>query len=606
MLNAFKRSFVLIFVLFVISADLMAAQFLLQKGNLFREDRIINLELDTISELQVVFNALPQGWKIPKDISEIVKDNLRIIQNDRKIKLTDIKSFTDYFQISFSRDQLEIYQDFEFNNSENTLAFSIAEKNWPGYEKYYTLYNDAIQKSIEMNYPAAFDLLTAFLADNDEINPFSFTSKARAKAEECLENYFKSKNIYLDTHQLKHSKDLTQKAIAEIDSVIAEISDNNELFAAYYSYLPGSELEKNNQQTIADYQEYLTNLKIRYFDEIQQLFIENDYNNYKFKLMLDLLVRSICYKDSLSLISSYNLASLDYLNSKPELKDKLVNLEWFTDFERLIRAVNINLENDDYYLKPASIESLKNKDINSPQPYYQILQALQNALIENWTDFSIDINNAIERCSDPELLFLLERMKIAYMAEVIVNLDEKVIVEINSGIEYLQNKDYENARNAFQKAKNWQSDFAFCDYMLGKLSVTTGEFVKAEIYLDNAIQKQPQYLEPVYTKLDLLIKNGRYQDALNLLNVSIHNNSWYKYYLLGKLHLNQNENNKAREYFEKALEINAANFDLLIELGDTYKNLNNKNKAEEFYRQAGFLDPENDVFMNRLNLLKTN
>ena len=196
-----------------------------------------------------------------------------------------------------------------------------------------------------------------------------------------------------------------------------------------------------------------------------------------------------------------------------------------------------------------------------------------------------------------------KRMKIAYMAKIIDNIKPNVISEINLGWKYLENSDFENAKNSLLKAKNWDSNFALTDFLLGKVSISTGELSKAEIYLDSAIQKQPQYLEPLYTKLDIMIKNGKYKEAVDLINAGITSNSWFKFFMIGRLYSLQMDYAKAKKYLEMALAINPYNFDLLIFLGDTYKELNDKTGAENYYKQAGFIDPENDVFSSRLQML---
>ncbi len=604
MFNAFKRFFLIVSILILFST-ILSAEFMLQKGNLFREDRLIEIELNTVNQLQVIFKLTSIDWKFPKDIIDIVNENLKIIQNDKKIKITDTKSFDNYLLISFSRSNLNIFEDFEFHNSESTLTFNIDEKDWPGYEEYHQYYNEALDFAIATDYVSAFSSLTNFLVNNEALDHFSFTSKAKDKAGECIENYFQNKQVLLKTNKLKNSKELTQSAITEIDSIITKLQEANQLFAAYYDFYPENELKQNNEQIIVDYQSYLANLKVRYFDEVQAIFIDQDYNSNKFKMMLDTLVRSLCYKDSFCLMSEYDVVTLDYLNSRSDLKNKLENLEWVNFFERLIKAVSLNLENDGYFLNSECMESLKNKEINAPQPYYSILQTLQYALQENWTDYNLTINEAIEKCADIELLHMLERMRIAYMSQVVLNINENVISEINSGIRYLNLNNFEEAKAAFQKAKNWQSNFAVPDLMLGKLSMKMGEFAKAEIYFDNAIMKHQQYLEPIYAKLELLLKNEKFEDALKILNAGLANNSWNKYFLLGKLNLLQQNYKKAKEYLEMAANINANNFDLMILIGDSYKKLSNKNQAEIYYKKAGFLNPENELFMDRMQALKS-
>lgn len=599
MFKGCKRIF-FVFIIFCIFSTSAFAEFMLQKGNLIREDRLVDVELNTINKLQVVFQLNPQKWDLPKDIENIVKKNFKIIQNEKKIEPTDIKAFPDHVLLSFDRNELNIFENFEFHNTENTLSFSIEENNWPGFDEYSGFYNDALEFSIARDYKAAFASLTEFLKTDDNIEHFSFTPKAREKAGECVENYFDNKQVFLKTHKLKTSTSLKKAAIAEIDSLIDEMQLANQLFTPYYDFYPESELKQNNEQIIADYQTYLANLKTRYFNEVQDIFIEQDYGSDKFRIMLDTLVRSLCYKDSFCLISEYDTATLDYLNSNPELKNNLQNLEWLDFFERLIRAVNLNLENQGYFLNTNCLNNLKNNEINAPQPYYQILQTLLFALQENWTDFNLALNEASGKCADLELLNMLERMRIAYIAEVVLNINAKVITEINAGIKHMNANEFEPAKLAFQKAKNWQSNFAVPHLMMGILSMKMGEFPKAEIYFDNAILQQQQYLEPIYAKLDLLLKNNNYDEALNLINAGITSNSWIKYYLLGKINFLQKKYVKAKDYLEKAVNVNPNNFDLLILIGDTCKELKDKEKAKLYYKKAGLLNPENELFMERM------
>ena len=581
--------------------DFMAS--LLQNRRNHSTHRAFSISASYMNIFQVVFRISPNGWSFPKDIKGIVKENLFIKQNNKKISALETQVLENYLLASFSRDEVNIYQEFYFENQGFSEKYSIREDFWPRYEELSQLYNTALEQTITLDYIAAFSTLTPFLQNASEIEDFSFTDKSRQKAEECIKNYFTQKEMFLNTHKLMHKTQLDEQILAEIDSLIQEITTADEIIKQYYAFFQQPDLQANSSKLIIEYQEYLQNLKTRYYNEIQDMIINSDYRNNKFKLILDTLVRSLCYKDSFCLISDYKFATLDYIQSNKELTAKLNNLEWMNDFKRLVNAVNLNIKNDGVFLQVASMESLKLKDNTAPQPYYYILQCLECAVNANWTDFTINMNTAIDKCSDRELLYLLERMKIAYMAKIINNIQQNVITEINLGWKYLDQNDFENAKNSLQKAKNWESSFGLTDFLLGKVCISTGEFSKAEIYLDSAIQNQPQYFEPLYAKLDLLIKNAKYKEAVELINTGITTNSWFKFFMIGRLYNLQLDYSKAKKYLEMALDINGYNFDLLIFLGDACKELNDKAGAENYYKQAGSLDPENDVFSSRLQSL---
>jgi hypothetical protein len=593
-----KLCFVIIGLLII--CELFSVQFLLQKGTLLREERVVQIAVVSINNAQLIFELVPQGWNLPKNMKDIVSENLFLEQYNKKISPQEIRISNDKVLINFSAADLDIYQEFQFANSEAVQQFRIPEEFWPRYEELSSSYQKAQSHIENKNKTAAVSELSVFLNDDQTIKHFSFTPKAKAKVSELISEFIAAKERFLEIHKLKTTRTLTAENLIEIDSLKTVMLVAGAAFESFFSYTEDEMLGKNYQKLCEDIEQYNMQLNERYYTESME-FLTSDYTNNYFSFMLDALVKTLCYKDSFCLISSYLDFGDDFLNAYPKIREKLQMLEWEDDYYRLVQAVKSNIADKNYILNSEYMTNLETLSSQAPQPYWQVISALSAILQCDWDTFNIHLTEAIYGCSDQKLLQMLESLQLAYSSELELQLSDKIVSEINLGIRLMNERKFAEARLSFEKVRNWQSGFALPDYYLGLISLQTNDIQKAEIYFESAINKQPIFKLPTYKKISLLTENSDFSTAINLINRNMTTDYWYKFFLLGKLQLLDGK--PAKENLIKAWNINSHSFDLMIYLGDVYKINKNREKAKEYYKLAGAMEPENEIFIQRLREL---
>jgi tetratricopeptide (TPR) repeat protein len=107
-------------------------------------------------------------------------------------------------------------------------------------------------------------------------------------------------------------------------------------------------------------------------------------------------------------------------------------------------------------------------------------------------------------------------------------------------------------------------------------------------YLLKSLEIDPLNKGALLLKTQYFIKNKNYEEAEKILlklkrntNDSIVDESYL--YSWGEVYLNNKKYNKAKEYFQRALELNPSNQKLVLKLGLCYDKLNLLNKAKKLY-----------------------
>ena len=107
-------------------------------------------------------------------------------------------------------------------------------------------------------------------------------------------------------------------------------------------------------------------------------------------------------------------------------------------------------------------------------------------------------------------------------------------------------------------------------------------------------------------KITFLTNSKDYKDALNEVNSALSKSPyWYYYFRKAQILVNLKRHKEAKDILlEKCMTLIEHHFDSYILLGDISISLQDKEGAKEYYLQAGDIDPENQVFINKMRKLE--
>ena len=199
---------------------------------------------------------------------------------------------------------------------------------------------------------------------------------------------------------------------------------------------------------------------------------------------------------------------------------------------------------------------------------------------------------------------------------------------------YSIRKEYENTQITFYKALSEGLDSSILHFEWGKAYIRLYEFSKAKQEFELAIEKETDFIEAKiglaltkayendFSLLDELKEknssNVYIQEAMGLeylFNREINNaeemfkkalktdsNQTYNLYNLVKVYKEQNNNYKIQEYYDKFLEINPNNTDILTEYAQYLISVSDYEEANRKLNKAHKLNPDNTNVLNMLFL----
>jgi len=561
------------------------------------------------------FRYQPMGtWVFKKKDLEDDIAFIHIKQNGNTIHQQNIipKYNTDnkLFEViaTYPKSELVLAMPFSFSNElGNSQPLTLPEKFWPNYDVFSQCYTLGAELADEKKYIESFATLKYFLSNKPEVEGLSFHRLVMQILKKDVKTTIDTKQPEFNMLKLEFMKSLTKENLNKLDALHAETAAAQDTFLIYFNYVQTSEsntLKEKLSQIVTESGDLLQ----KYTDEFKlqklSIFENGHYSDNRFAFYIDLLTRMLCYTDSIHTVDSLhqiNSISIDFF---PEQRDRLALLEWLDDFLAGINLLNIIIERDHFVLGEDAMLNLENQLMIEKQPYYEIIGAFNALGSKNIDGFAQNISDSFIKCTDEQLLDLLELQYLSYLATN-DEISSTVIEAINKGLMCEKEGNLAEAEQQYTKASMLASNYAPPQFYLGRIYHQKDEKYSAKIYFDRALGISPTYISPMKYTIDFLIEDGNYEQALGQANKALESNPiWFFYYLKAEALYHLEKFAEAGEALNRAIELNGFNFDQYILLGDINKEQNNIEKAREAYGNAGKIDPTNKIFTERMASLK--
>jgi len=175
----------------------------------------------------------------------------------------------------------------------------------------------------------------------------------------------------------------------------------------------------------------------------------------------------------------------------------------------------------------------------------------------------------------------------------------------NLGNAQLENGDLDDALDSFSRALDLKPDFAYAHNNLGKLQRSRGDRKLAEFHYRKALEIEPEFPVAASNLGALLVEGGNFQEGKDLLEQALEIEPSHTLYNgLGLLFQAQNNQDKALEAFQDALEMEPENPEVLNNIAITYQSMGKNEKAATYFNKVLDVKPnQSEVYLNLGNLL---
>lgn len=585
-----------------------------------RED-ITPVDFQKNNNLYFVITAVSTAKK------EYFKDNdisdyfskIDIRQNDEKIKqnglpisFSDEKGRFNRIIISFDKDKIKLYEPFTFiNRIGESEKVWIKENFLPSYDEYSNIFNDGKSYLKGKQYTEAFKTFLKIINEanaNPVVGSFSFYKRSIPElAEQAIKGYLDSLTTAYSETQKHFSKTNSKAGLDSCESIATAFKKRAPLFLNYLqSALPGTKKQKNYfekiRQEISDkYQADLQTFK----KENLTLLEHGNYSTYKFYLFVDVLSRMLCHTDSLQIIQGKEPLDLNTLDDLPQKKGELINTGWMGQFKTLVELLNDNIEKKKAIFNTTVLTNLNAQDSLERQPYYEIFSAF-NSLGNNTGAFYNSLNQALIKCSDPELLNDIDLWLVSYKMTK-EGLNENNVASINKGIIAIKNGQWSEAENIFNILKRQSNENPVPWFYSATIQYHQNQVFSAQAQFSRALELYPYYLAPHQFIFNIMLAQKQYNDLLNHADKAIATfNIWYYHYMKAVALLNlQRTNDAITEIQSQCIPMNKWDTKQYYLLGDAYLKQNNFDQAKAAYTMTREINPfsESKLFDDKMRAL---
>ncbi len=182
------------------------------------------------------------------------------------------------------------------------------------------------------------------------------------------------------------------------------------------------------------------------------------------------------------------------------------------------------------------------------------------------------------------------------------NEQERLDNQKQMAIASVRRGNFKQALKDIEKAKEIDDDDPGVFFVYGIIYYALKDYDKAEKYYKKAIDENEEYTEARYNLCGLYLKTGENDKAIeqcsHAANDPLYQARASAYTNLGIAYFKKGDINKAKQYYDKALDINPSLVYTHNELGKLYLSIGNEKKAINEFRIAisGFKDYDEAYF----------
>ncbi len=499
--------------------------------------------------------------------------------------------------VAYPKSGFVAYEKFSFSSGGYfSDKIQLEEKYLENFKKYSDLLEKAKKQYESGAYNAAFSNYLTIVNDglnSTEISSFSFYKSVTDKYIPETVDYFidQSKTKYEDVNA-KFEADKGYKSLSECGKVMDQIQQDAKIFDGLKK-IDTPEV-KGILFKLNDFIEGLkrtSSENTTLFEKEKMSFLENkSYDDYKFRVFIDLFARMILFKESLSLVNEIDVIEENRLNKFPEKKKELLK-SWEADFQIYIELINQNIRTNGHILNDAIMENLNNLVETQRQPYYEIFAAF-NTMKSDPEESKSHFHTALTKCSDESMIDYIEYWLLSHRLTE-NQIDPEFLKQINEGKEMINKKRYSQADNLFNQLMRMASGFAPTWFHSGEIKYHLGESYSAERFFNKALEIYPHYIAPRKFILRIFESDSSYKQYLENANKALGKfDIWYfNFHKAKALYFNGKYDETISEINDKCLVKNPWDLEQYYLLGDAYFQKGDYKQAKTAYGKILDINP---------------
>jgi hypothetical protein len=505
------------------------------------------------------------------------------------------------------KSQVDWFAPVAFRHAVDTTAgLALDEQYAPGYVSLRRAYQEGRRYLSEGTPLQAIEVLQPFYDPSEP--DFSFVGDARALLDSASTQVLDEARARFRALRQDLVSEPDADGLTRLDSFRVRLDSIRTILTPYAE--AGTESSLSVQDRINTLTRSATQLRAdarsTYRRETLGIFLRGKYESPKLRLYLAALTQLLVDPDSAFAVSALRVDPLrPTALSTPrytEIRRRLQADGWESEFRAIVDLVNENIRERGHVFGDEIMQSLRLRRPAAPQPYYEIIAAMNALLAGDRARFSEAWGRALEKVSSVSLLNDLQRWRLA--SEVSPDaVPERALTLADEARSYRRKGELGAAEARLQLAARLAEPYAPLYYELGQLRQARGDTSAAREDFRRARALAPNYAPPEVDVLRQLLAQEKYERALTRADSLVQEQSyWLLYFPEARALLGMGRYTEARKVLRGRCEpLNDESYALYALLADTYVGMEVWDGVRWAVQQAEALTPRRSTFAERVS-----
>ncbi|MCS3939107.1 tetratricopeptide (TPR) repeat protein [Salinibacter ruber] len=512
--------------------------------------------------------------------------------------------------MSMPKSRIDWFAPVTFRHTiDTTSGLSLSEQYAPAYPFLRRAYQEG-QRHLNVGRPLrAIRTLRPF---HGPVTPsFSFVDEAKALLDTASTQVLDEARSRFRTLRRDLVSEPDAAGLARLDSFRVRLDSIRPALVSYAEARAETDLPVQNRiETLVHSADQLySDVRSTYRRETLRIFLRGTYDNSRLRLYLAALTQLLVTPDSAFAVSTPQVdplqpAALDSPRHA-ELQRRLRSEGWAAGFREVVRLVNENIRERNEVFGAEIMKSLRLRRPAAPQPYFEVIAAMNARLAEDQTRFADAWGRALEKVTDVSLLNDLQRWRLASrVAPGTVPERALRLAEEARSHRWAGRLGAANAR--LQLAARLAEPYAPLYYELGELKQAQGDTLRAREDFRRARALAGAYAPPEVKMLRQLLAQQKYERALTRADSLLQEQSYWLLYLpKARALLGMNRHAEARRVLRGRCEpLNDESHALYALLAEAYAGMDVWEGVRWAVQQAEALRPRRSAFVERVSAVR--
>ncbi len=562
----------------------------------------------------VYFDCVPAGdWQFDDGFVNEYLSAVTVEQNNLVLRAAftgkiDVTGDTTHVLLGYPK-TLRVEQPFgvscETGDTKNEVVFRVPEEYWPGYESLDELMVRAEQALSRNQYRSAISLYNEIIANN----AFSIFSHQRTAGASLLSTF----DAYL-TSQLSAAYALRDSTQLDLKERIAGIAGYRPAFAYVIDSLPQVPFEiPPLDSAVSALRRRARTAALMVGSTADSLQTILDEQTVRWILRGSVTGRrGLQYQEMVQALA-YAFASADFADTLAPgiavtlpawIQSRLVKDTLLDAYQTFVRICSERHQMRLTLFPVEFLPNLRKDSVSFGLPYYSMLKAVGEYYSGNYTSCTSELAAVFRSCYAEDLIARFDTLRLA-IAWRQGRGSPNAFATIRDAQRLESGNDVAGAGEKYRQAVAVAPGFAFASFALGEFCLRSADTARALNAFEQSYQSDTAYLSAYKRCAQLWMQQKRYRSAIDVLTLALArgNDFWLTNSMLGQAFMVVGDAPSAEARYERALELNPRCYDTYIALGKAYQASKDFQKARDYFNRAIEIDALRREAVDALNTL---